>query len=414
MTDLSLDEWLVLIGGLLILAILLNDHRQRRKDPDKLRMSLKKAPGDGDEPAGEDWKRDFPSGGARVVRRAGVDAEGGGAALDDGAPRGDGAAWDEDEWAESPGSGELGAAETQPSDPEAPATGGKPADSSSVIPAQAEDGFEASPERGADAPVIPPQAESRPPIGGADGDFAASGPAAEPAPEPEAPVAESEPEPAEPEPDPPGEAARDWETAPWADEPAAGPAAAAPPAPAPGLQQELNAEPGQNYDLLDGIAPGRWSRSRPALPPGVEPEIFLLHVFAKDEAGFSGADILQILLAYGMRFGEMDFFHRHADVSGRGGILFSAANMFNPGVFDLDAMAELRTRGLSFFARLPGPADSSRALQVMIETAQGVARDLDGEILDESRSAATAQTLEHLRERARDLERRLLARAPTR
>jgi cell division protein ZipA len=47
----------------------------------------------------------------------------------------------------------------------------------------------------------------------------------------------------------------------------------------------------------------------------------------------------------------------------------------------------------------------------MLETAQTVARNLDGDVLDESRSVITRQTLEHSRQRVRDLERRLLARA---
>jgi cell division protein ZipA len=38
-----------------------------------------------------------------------------------------------------------------------------------------------------------------------------------------------------------------------------------------------------------------------------------------------------------------------------------------------------------------------------------VARNLGGEVLDESRSALTRQSLEHSRQKIRDLERRLLA-----
>ncbi len=147
------------------------------------------------------------------------------------------------------------------------------------------------------------------------------------------------------------------------------------------------------------------------LPRGVEPEIFMLNVVSRSTEGFRGEDILHILLACGLRFGDMEFFHRHELGAGRGPIQFSVANMMQPGVFDLDAMDDFRTTGLVFFVTLPGPDDMMKAFNYMLETAQTVARNLDGDVLDESRSVITRQTLEHSRQRIRDLERRLLARA---
>ena len=47
------------------------------------------------------------------------------------------------------------------------------------------------------------------------------------------------------------------------------------------------------------------------------------------------------------------------------------------------------------------------------ETAQAVARNLNGDLLDETRSAMTNQTLEHSRQKIRDLERKLLTAAAT-
>ena len=105
----------------------------------------------------------------------------------------------------------------------------------------------------------------------------------------------------------------------------------------------------------------------------------------------------------------MNFFHRHQQSAGRGAIQFSVANMLQPGVFDIDAMSGFSTPGLIFFATLPGPEDMMGAFNLMVETAQGVAENLDGDMLDESRSVATRQTLEHMRQRIRDLERRMLA-----
>lgn len=136
----------------------------------------------------------------------------------------------------------------------------------------------------------------------------------------------------------------------------------------------------------------------------------MLHVVANDPAGFRGEDIMHILLACDLRFGDMDFFHRHEQAAGRGPIQFSVANMMQPGVFDIDRMAALNTQGLLFFVTLPGPQDMMKAFDYMLETAQAVARNLGGSVLDESRSVVTPQTLEHSRQQIRELERRMLAR----
>tara|TARA_R110002110_G_scaffold140056_2_gene327072 strand:- start:18986 stop:20002 length:1017 start_codon:yes stop_codon:yes gene_type:complete len=173
----------------------------------------------------------------------------------------------------------------------------------------------------------------------------------------------------------------------------------------------------ENLDWLDALEAEE--RSRPAaeapepgrLPRDVEPEVFMLNVVARKPEGFRGDDILHILLACDLRFGDMSFFHRHEFEAGRGAIQFSVANMMQPGVFDIDNMSDFTTPGLVFFVTLPGPDDMMKAFDYMLETAQAVARNLDGDVLDETRSALTRQTMEHSRQQIRDLERRLLARS---
>lgn len=137
-------------------------------------------------------------------------------------------------------------------------------------------------------------------------------------------------------------------------------------------------------------------------------EVIVLHVTARDELGFSGKDILEILLACDLRFGDMNFFHRHEQPAGRGPIQFSVANMLQPGVFDIDNMEAMHTRGLVFFLTLPGPEDMAQAFEYMLETARAVARNLTGDLLDESRSVLTQQSIEHSKQQIRELERRLL------
>ncbi len=146
------------------------------------------------------------------------------------------------------------------------------------------------------------------------------------------------------------------------------------------------------------------------LPRGADTHVFILYVVARAEEGFSGTDILETLLACDLRFGDMDFFHRHERAPGRGPIEFSVANMMRPGVFEIDNMEPLQTRGLMFFVTLPGPADMLKAFDYMYETVKVVAKQLDGDVQDETRSVVTRQSLEHMRQQIRELERRLLVR----
>jgi cell division protein ZipA len=166
---------------------------------------------------------------------------------------------------------------------------------------------------------------------------------------------------------------------------------------------------GENLDLLTDLDKEPEPPGRDGSSVQVDPEVFLLHVVARDPAGFAGEDILQILLAFELRFGEMNFFHGHQQAAGRGAIQFSVANMLQPGVFDIDAMTGFTTPGLIFFVNLPGPEDMMGAFDQMARAARGVAEHLGGDLLDESRSVATRQTLDHMRQRIHDLERRMLA-----
>jgi len=171
----------------------------------------------------------------------------------------------------------------------------------------------------------------------------------------------------------------------------------------------------ENLDWLDkmGAEDGEATRAQEsaARHHDIDPEVFMVNVVSREASGFKGEDILHILLACDLRFGEMNFFHRHEQEAGRGPIQFSVANMVQPGVFDIDNMSDFSTSGLVFFLSLPGPDDMMQAFDYMLETAQAVARNLSGDVLDETRSVITKQTLEHNRQQIRDLERRMLTSA---
>lgn len=168
-----------------------------------------------------------------------------------------------------------------------------------------------------------------------------------------------------------------------------------------------------NLDWLDNLPAGSAGDDIDdpgELPRQADTEVIILHVVARDSAVFLGKDLLEILLACDLRFGDLRFFHRHEQRAGRGPIQFSVANMLQPGVFDIDNMPAMQTRGVVFFLTLPGPRDMGLAFDYMLETAKTVARNLGGELLDESRSVLTQQSVAHARQQVREFERRLRAR----
>lgn len=136
-------------------------------------------------------------------------------------------------------------------------------------------------------------------------------------------------------------------------------------------------------------------------------EVIVLHMVAHQGVKIPGRDLLQHLLEQGMRFGEMNIFHRHSQVSGgEDELLFSMANALEPGTFDIDTMEDNTFRAATFFMKLPGPSKPLASLDKMLSVVRQLAERCDAELRDEQHSVLTPQTIEHLRQRVQDFERR--------
>ncbi|KOX64201.1 cell division protein ZipA [Pseudomonas psychrophila] len=143
-------------------------------------------------------------------------------------------------------------------------------------------------------------------------------------------------------------------------------------------------------------------------PQQAAEEVLVISVISRDPAGFKGPALLQNILESGLRFGEMDIFHRHESMAGNGEVLFSMANAVKPGGFDLDDIDLFSTPAVSFFLGLPGPRHPKQAFDVMVAAARKLSQELNGELKDDQRSVLTAQTIEHYRQRIVEFERRAL------
>jgi len=176
---------------------------------------------------------------------------------------------------------------------------------------------------------------------------------------------------------------------------------------------EEDFEEGYEEDDIDSDEDALAEEETKAAAPQTEPEeVLIINIMAPKGEVFNGNDLLDIVLKCGLRYGSMDIFHRYSDTKGNGALLFSMANMVKPGTFDLDAMDEFSTPGVTLFMTLPIDADSMQSFDLMVETAQAISQTLSGELKDEQRSAMTRQTLEHCRQRISDFERKKLFRRP--
>ncbi|MBL4794403.1 MAG: cell division protein ZipA [Pseudomonadales bacterium] len=141
-------------------------------------------------------------------------------------------------------------------------------------------------------------------------------------------------------------------------------------------------------------------------------EVVIINVMAKKDAEIEGRVLLQQLLNLGLRFGEMNIFHRYEKANNEGCLMFSVANVVEPGIFNLDKMDQFTTPGVCMFLSLPGPKKSMYAFDLLIDAARKVSNSLNCDMLDENHSVMTQQTIEHYRQRVLEFERRQMSRRP--
>ncbi|MGC7589003.1 cell division protein ZipA [Bisgaard Taxon 46] len=109
-------------------------------------------------------------------------------------------------------------------------------------------------------------------------------------------------------------------------------------------------------------------------------DFIMLYVVAPENYQFQGAKLAKILDELGFLFGERNIYHRHSDLSVSSPILFSVANIQQPGTFDYN-MNDFNTIGIALFMQLPSEGNDLMNLRMMIRAAKSIAEDLGGFVL---------------------------------
>lgn len=138
----------------------------------------------------------------------------------------------------------------------------------------------------------------------------------------------------------------------------------------------------------------------------IENNLITLYVVAPEGRYFEGINIVQHLEALGLQYGEYQIFHRHLD-SSSGAVLFSVANMREPGSFDLGSIDQLITDGVVFFMQIPSPANTNEVvnLRLMVNTAESLSKSLGGFVFDDNQQLFDENTLKFYLQRVKNVRK---------
>ena len=178
-------------------------------------------------------------------------------------------------------------------------------------------------------------------------------------------------------------------------------------APAGADDDSLSAPPDSAPAAADAM-----SASPPPSPPGpgdaleidMSRPLVYLTLVAKDKR-LPGRAVLDALDSGGFLPGLMQLYYRRSDFDPT--VVVGVANMVESGVLDPNALPDVETPGLVTFMGVPDdPAQALKTFNSMVAASRRLAQRLDVTLCDETRSALTAQSENHMRERVGNIARR--------
>ena len=146
---------------------------------------------------------------------------------------------------------------------------------------------------------------------------------------------------------------------------------------------------------------------RPKAIKSAKDEWIVLKIFASKEKPYQGYEMIQTLLAEGLRFGHMRIFHRHEQNNGKGVVLFSLASIAKPGTFDLNNVGGLKCLGFTLFFSMTRVENPTAVLNLMVDTARNITEELGGKLYTHTHQLLTDEQLQRLHYNVQLLQEKL-------
>lgn len=125
-----------------------------------------------------------------------------------------------------------------------------------------------------------------------------------------------------------------------------------------------------------------------------------LYIYAPQNEPFRGDYVVHYLEEVGLRFGEHQIFHRHQHIDDSlSPIIFSAANLMNPGTFDLHNIANFSTAGLVLFMQLPTEGNDIVNMKLLLSNAEHLASSLGGYLYDDAQQPFSEESRQRYMQR---------------
>ena len=143
-----------------------------------------------------------------------------------------------------------------------------------------------------------------------------------------------------------------------------------------------------------------------AAPLAKDSKVVTARIMPPPGAFFPAEELILALRSVGLQHGQFGIFHAMAD-GDEERIRYSVASLVEPGSFDLSNLKDSRYRGISIFMVLPAPEDGVELFDDMLGTARELAKQIDGDLVDEQGSAMSMQRERYMREEVIEFLRRI-------
>ncbi|KJG07404.1 cell division protein ZipA [Photobacterium angustum] len=181
--------------------------------------------------------------------------------------------------------------------------------------------------------------------------------------------------------------------------------------PAEELAQVEVATPVVEEEVVQATEPSVQTKQEPSVtfmpepepepePEPLPPTYISLCVHARSGKILRGPSLFACLERHGLIFGENSVFHRHADLAGTEPVIFSVTNLLNPGSFPETNYQHFETPGIGFFLMLPCYGKAASNFNLMLQTAQQIADELNADVLDQDRVMITPNRITQYREKS--------------